>query len=69
MSKKIDIMDVRKAVKSGEIEVSIVTMRSHLNGGSKTCSVMLSDVQTGERVKIYEINYSYGEWKDGEQNA
>lgn len=52
--KPIDIFDIRKAVKKGEIEVQIV--RSYTSMNSRWVRIMLRDTQTEEVVVIKEFS-------------
>ena len=52
--KPIDIFDIRKAVKKGEIEVQVVWSYTSMN--SRWVRIMLKDTQTEEVVVIKEFS-------------
>ena len=56
--KPVDIFDIRKAVKKGEIEVEVAW--SYTNMNSRYVRIMLKDTQTEEVVVIKEFSEATG---------
>ena len=56
--KPVDIFDIRKAVKKGEIEVQVA--RSYTSISTRRVRIMLRDTQTEEVVVIKEFHEATG---------